>query len=264
MGAMRNTGVFWFAAAMVCAAQPALKNPLAEDPRAAEEGRIAFRGNCALCHGIRAEGGRGPDLTLGTYSVGDTDADLYRVISGGAPGTEMPAFASSFESDDLWRLVAYIRSVAGRGRVAVTGDREAGRQLFWDKGKCGQCHMIDGRGGRLGPDLSSVGRKRSLAYLKESILDPNADVTPGFNTITVVTKDRKTIVGVQRGFDDFSAQLMDSAENFYSFEKSGVTSMKREIRSLMPASYRSLYGEKELNDLLAYLASLRGGKEGAK
>jgi len=124
--------------------------------------------------------------------------------------------------------------------------------------------MIDGKGGRLGPDLTSVGRKRSLAYLKESILDPNADITPGYNTITVVTKDHKTIVGVQRGFDDFSAQLMDSAENFYSFEKSEVASMKREIRSLMPVSYRGLFGEKELNDLLAYLASLRGAREGGK
>jgi len=264
MGAMRTIGVFWFVAAAVCAAQPAAKNPFANDPRAAEEGRIAFRGSCALCHGIRAEGGRGPDLTLGTYSVGDTDADLYRVIATGAPGTEMPAFASNFESDDLWRLVAYIRSLAGRGRVAVTGDREAGRQLFWNTGQCGQCHMIDGKGGRLGPDLTSVGRKRSLAYLKESILDPNADITPGYNTITVVTKDRKTIVGVQRGFDDFSAQLMDSAENFHSFEKSGVVSMKREIRSLMPASYRSLFNEKQLNDLVAYMASLRGSAEGGK
>ena len=261
---MRTVGLFWLAAAAVCTAQPAQKNPFANDLRAAEEGRIAFRGSCALCHGIHAEGGRGPDLTLGIYSVGDSDADLYRVIATGAAGTEMPAFAPNFESDDLWRLVTYIRSVAGRGRVAVTGDREAGRQLFWEKGQCGKCHMIDGKGGRLGPDLTSVGRKRSLAYLKESVLDPNVDITPGYNTITVVTKDRKTIVGVQRGFDDFSAQLMDSAENFYSFEKSEVASMKREFRSLMPASYRGFFSEKELSDLLAYLASLRGIREGRK
>ncbi len=264
MGAMRTIGVFWFVAGAVCTAQPALKNPFANDPRAAEEGRIAFRGSCALCHGIRAEGGRGPDLTLGAYSVGDTDADLYKVIATGSAGTEMPAFASNYESDDLWRLVTYIRSVAVRGKIAVTGDREAGRQLFGNRGQCGQCHMINGKGGRLGPDLTSVGRKRSLAYLKESILDPNADITPGYNTISVVTKGGKTIVGVQRGFDDFSAQLMDSAENFHSFEKSEVTSMKREIRSLMPVSYRSLFSEQQLNDLVAYLASLRGSTEGGK
>lgn len=261
---MRTIGVIWFAAAALCTAQPALKNPFANDPRAAEEGRVIFRGSCALCHGIKAEGGRGPDLTLGSYSVGDTDADLYRLISGGAAGTEMPAFGSNFESDDLWRLVTYVRTVAGRAKVAATGDRNAGLQLYTGKGRCAQCHTIDGKGGRLGPDLSTVGRKRSLAYLKESILDPNADITPGYNTITVVTKDRKTIVGVQRGFDDFSAQLMDPAENFHSFQKDDVTSMKREIRSLMPATYKTTFNEKELNDVLAYLASLRGSRESGK
>jgi putative heme-binding domain-containing protein len=176
----------------------------------------------------------------------------------------MPAFGANFESDDLWRLVTYLRSLAVKGKVAATGNTQAGNDLFWNKGKCGQCHMIAGKGGRLGPDLTSVGRKRSLAYLKESIVDPNADITPGYNTITVVTKDGKTIVGVQRGFDDFSAQLMDPAENFRSFEKSDVTSIKREIRSLMPGSYRNSFNEKELNDLLAYLQSLRGSREDGK
>src|SRR5258705_11708753 len=130
--AMRIIRVFWLAAAAVCVAQPVLKNPFANDPRAAEEGRIAFRGSCALCHGIHAEGGRGPDLTLGTYSVGDTDGDLYKVIYGGAAGREMPAFGANFESGDLWRLVTYLRSLAGKGKVAATGDRQTGSDLFWN------------------------------------------------------------------------------------------------------------------------------------
>src|SRR5579872_5281364 len=85
-------------------------NPFAADPQAGEIGRWTFRVLCAPCHGIHADGGRGPDLTLGTYSVGDRDADLFKVISGGAAGTEMPAFGANFESDDLWRLVTYLRS----------------------------------------------------------------------------------------------------------------------------------------------------------
>lgn len=261
---MRIVGVMWLALSAVCAAQPALMNPFANDPQAAEIGRVMFRGSCALCHGIHGEGGRGPDLTLGSYSVGDSDADLYKVISGGSAGTEMPAFGGNLESGDLWRLVTYLRTLAGKAKVAASGDPQAGNGLYWNKGKCGQCHMIDGKGGRLGPDLTAVGRKRSLAYLKQSILDPNADVTPGYNTLTVVTRDGKTIVGVQRGYDDFSAQLMDPAENFRSFEKSDVTSVKREIRSLMPAIYQNLFSEKELNDLLAYLQSLRGSREDGK
>ena len=249
----------------VCLAQTAQKNPFANDSRAAEEGRVAFRGSCGACHGIRAEGGRGPDLTLGTYSVGNSDADLFNVIANGAAGTEMQGFAARYESDDIWRLVSYLRSVAGRGGAAApTGNREKGSDLFWGKGQCGKCHMVEGRGGRMGPELTLAGRQRSMTYLKESILSPNADLTPGYNTVTVVTRNGKKIVGVQRGFDDFSAQLMDAGENYYSFMKSDVSSMTREFRSLMPDNYRNLFSDVELNDLLAYLASLRGAREGQR
>ena len=245
----------------VCSAQgPKVvkTNPFAGDPKAADDGRVRFRGACAPCHGIKAEGGKGPDLTLGQYSVGDTDADLFNVISNGSSGTEMPEFASRMEEEDIWRLVTYIRSVTRRSATAVSGDREAGKRLFWEKGQCGQCHRVSGRGGRMGPDLSLAGRQRSAAYIKESILDPNADLTAGYNTVTVVKKDGKRVIGVQRAFDNFSAQLMDAGENYYSFLKSDVTSMKREFKSLMPDTYKTMFSPGELNDLLAYLVSLRG------
>jgi len=257
---MRRFRCLWVMGLMtaVCAAQTGKKNPLAGDPRAADEGRMMFRGSCSLCHGIKAEGGRGPDLTLGTFSVGEADADLYNVIANGSAGTEMPEFGSRLEEENIWRLVTFLRSVARREGVAITGNRASGEKLFWGKGQCGQCHRVQAQGGRMGPDLTLAGRQRSLAYLKESILDPNADLTPGYPTITVVTRDAKTIVGTQRGFDNFSAQLMDAGENFHSFLKSDVRSVKREFRSLMPDNYRRLFPELELNDLLAYLHSLRG------
>jgi small nuclear ribonucleoprotein (snRNP)-like protein len=87
-------------------------------------------------------------------------------------------------------------------------------------------------------------------------VSPNADVTPGYNTITVVTRDGKTIVGVERGYDNFTVQLMDTKEEFHSFDRSGVASVKREIRSLMPVTYGATLTGAELNDLLVYLASL--------
>ena len=99
---------------------------------------------------------------------------------------------------------------------------------------------------------------RSLAYLRESVISPNSDLTPGFYTITVITKEGKKIVGVQRGFDNFSVQLMDAAENLHSFLRSDVQSVSREFRSLMPENYSRVFNETELNDLLKYLASLRG------
>lgn len=256
---MRTIILFAMAVA-VGAAQAPKTNPLAGDPKAAEQGRVAFRGSCSLCHGIKGEGGRGPDLTLGTYSAGSSDADLYNVISNGVTGTEMAGFATRFESDDIWRLVSYVRSIAGSASNRVTGNAGNGERLFWTKGQCGQCHMVDGRGKRMGPELTQVGRQRSAAYLRESVVNPGADLTPGYATITVVTKDGKKIVGTQRGYDDFSAQLMDASETYYSFQKSDVASITQEYKSLMPNTFGRLFNQSELNDLIAYMASLRGAR----
>ena len=67
----------------------------------------------------------------------------------------------------------------------------------------------------------------------------------------------KTIRGLEKGLDNFSAQLTDLSGKFYSFERSEVKSMKSETRSLMPA-YAKTFSEGELTDLVSYLASLKG------
>ncbi|HMD50567.1 MAG TPA: c-type cytochrome [Bryobacteraceae bacterium] len=251
----RLTMVLFVAA--LCRAQNT--NPFASDPKAAETGRWNFRILCSPCHGIHAQGGRGPDLTLGTYSSGDTDADLFRVIARGVPGSEMAGYSGRVEDDGIWRLVSYIRSVAKHDAAPLTGDASAGERLFWGKGNCGACHRVSVRGASIGPDLTRVGRQRSSAYLRASILTPDSDITPGYNTITVVNRDGRKIQGVEKSYDNFSAQLMDLSGKYYSFLREDVTSMTREPKSLMP-SYGKQFSENEVNDLLAYLHGLRGGQ----
>jgi len=73
-------------------------------------------------------------------------------------------------------------------------------------------------------------------------------------------RDGTKLVGVERGFDNFSAQLMDLSGRYASFQKDDVTSIQREYRSLMPANYGRLFSARELDDLIAYLAGLRGGE----
>jgi len=250
-----------FAICGTCIAQNngSRSNPFGGDPRAIELGRVQFRMSCAGCHGLHATGGRsGPDLTRGTFASGDSDADLYRVITTGIDGSEMPAFEGRLEDDQRWRIVAYVQSLATHDAVPIRGDRLAGEKLFWEKGNCGQCHRIGTRGSSLAPNLTRSGRQRSLAYLRESVVAPDTDITRGYATITVVTRDGKKIVGVEKNFDNFSAQLMDASGHLYSFYKDDVASIKREYRSLMPANYSRLFSDKELDDLLAYLASLGG------
>jgi putative heme-binding domain-containing protein len=234
------------------------KTPIPE-AKALEPARMLFRMRCAGCHGLHGRGGRsGPDLTRGTFVSGDTDVDLYGVITRGVPGTEMPAFGSRLEESERRMMVAYVRSLAVPETAPAAGDASAGEQLFWGKGGCGRCHRVGVRGSGLGPDLTRAGRQRSLAYLRESIVDPDADVTAGYATITVTTREGKKIVGIEKGFDNFSARVMDLGGQYYSFQKADVTSIQREYRSLMPSSYRRLFSDRELDDLLAYLTRLRG------
>jgi len=254
---MRKTWMLGLALAAMCAAQTPRTNPFANDPSAIGDARAMFSLRCAPCHGRDAAGGRAPDLTQSTYSVGDTDEDLFNVISNGAAGTEMPDFGARIGADNVWRLVSFIRSISKHETAQMKGNAENGKALFAGKGQCAQCHAIAGVGGRMGPQLTSVGRQRSLKYLRESLTDPNADLTPGYNTITVVTKEGKKIVGVQRNFDTFSAQLIDVAGNYYSFMKSDVTSLNRAYKSIMP-DYKNTFSESEMDDILAYLATLRG------
>ena len=131
------------------------------------------------------------------------------------------------------------------------------KEIYWGKGGCSACHRVDGKGGRLGPDLTRIGRSRSAAYLREAVLATDETIAEGYNRVTVITRDGKKIVGVELNFDNFSAQIMDSQENIHSFLRSEVQSIKRDYRSLMPA-YGGVLSESETDDLLAYLAGLRG------
>ncbi len=92
------------------------KNPRAGDPKAIAEGKGIYGENCGMCHGDRGEGGIGPSLTDSVWlgkegPVGD--GELFTII---ADGTEsgMPPYASQLEKDQIWSLVAYIRSLQGK------------------------------------------------------------------------------------------------------------------------------------------------------
>lgn len=219
-------------------------------------GRSLFRTHCATCHGIDARGGRGPDLTLGEFAHGETEADLVATIIGGVPGTEMPP-ADGLSEDEAVTIVAYLRSVGGAAEI-VPGRAAAGAGIFCGKGACSRCHMVNGEGGRLGPDLSRIGSARTAAYLAESLRDPEKDVADGYQTVVAVTEQGRRIIGVGRNEDTFSLQMMDADEQLHLLLKRDLREVVYEPGSLMPRYDEDAIDERELQDLVAYLKSLRG------
>ena len=252
------------------AEEKAAANPLAGNAGAIGEGKSLFRANCSPCHGLGAHGGaRGPDLTSGRWTHGGSDAEIFRTISSGVPGTQMPA--SGFEDSETWAIVAYLRSLAPVRPAKREGDTANGERIFSGAGGCATCHMVNGRGGLLGPDLSRVGAARSVEYLVESIREPDKELSDGmldpnnhyglplvYDTVTVVLKNGDRVVGVAKNEDTFSVQLLDVKQELRLFEKKDVAEVRHERKSLMPAYTEKMIGESELKDLVAYLVELRG------
>jgi putative heme-binding domain-containing protein len=245
------------------------ENPVAGNPAAIQEGSSLFRANCSPCHGLNAQGGgRGPDLTAGRWIHGSSDADIFRTITRGVPGTEMPA--NGFEDSETWAILAYLRSLTPGKTEAISGDPAKGEKIFWGTGGCSTCHMVQGRGGVLGPDLSQVGEARSVPYLLDSIREPSKELTSGlldpnnhyglplvYDTVTVITADGRKIIGVAKNEDTFSLQLIDTNQQLQLFLKKNLKEVVHERKSLMPAYSETMLKPAQLQDLVAYLAGLR-------
>jgi putative heme-binding domain-containing protein len=241
-------------------AQPDRTNPLAGDAAAITTGRNMFRGQCAVCHGIDAKGYRGSDLTSGDWVHGGSDGQIFDTIRNGVTGTEMPA-SRNLSDDEIWMLLAYLRTVgAPAGTAPERGDATRGEQMFWakDRGNCGMCHMVSGRGGRLGPNLSRIGAARSVAALEREIRKPSEVIPVGFETITVITKDGRKMRGVRKNEDTFSVQMMTASEDVLSFDKRAVEVVPESERSLMPAYGAERLSDADLADVVRYLRTLRG------
>ena len=240
------------------------RNPLAGDPQAITKGAVLFRQECVYCHGVGARGGmRGPDLTTGSWNHGGADADLARTITDGVAGTAMPP--NNLKTDEIWQIVSNLRTVQ-QPPAAPVGDQARGETLFFGTARCSTCHIVNGRGGRLGPELTTVGSARSRAYLVDSIRQPAKQLTEirtlgsdslKYDTVTAVTADGRTIVGVPMNEDTFTIQLMDMSERVHSLDKKTLKSFKHENRSLMPAYDASRLPDADLDNLVAYLQTLR-------
>src|SRR5215467_220114 len=251
------------------------KNPYAGDAKIAKLGEYQFRLNCAFCHGLGARGGgRGPDLTRAHKHHGDSDAEMFHNIHDGIAGTAMPAATNGgigvgMSDEEIWQVVTYLRSVQVKAPAQPAGNAERGKDLFNGALGCSTCHMIQGKGGRLGPDLSTVGASRSIEYLVESIRNPSKRLAQGifeamkefpqeYESVSVVTADGTKLSGVVLNEDQFTLQMLDTREQLHLFEKNKLRSLEKRRESAMPAYDQKTLSDKDLQDLIAYLQSIGG------
>jgi len=219
-------------------------------------GKQLFEAQCAPCHGMQGTGGKGANLARPTLKHAADDAGLFAVIQNGIENTGMPG-AWQMTDREVWLVVAHVRSL---GRVAMEnlpGNPARGKALFAARG-CGGCHIVDGVGGNLGPELTEVGARRSSPRLRQCLLEPGKALPDGFVMVRAVQHDGSVLEGIRVNEDSFTIQLRDLANRFHSLRKQQLQTLEYKPEATPMPSYRDKLSGAELDDLVAYLASLRG------
>jgi putative heme-binding domain-containing protein len=124
--------------------------------------------------------------------------------------------------------------------------------------------MIDGRGGQLGPDLSRIGSGRTRVALTKKIRTPDDNIRPGYQPITLVLRDGQRIRAVKKNEDEFSIQVMDLRQRVQGYPKANISEVTQDKQSVMPAFAPTQLSDGDLDDLLSYLATLRGPDSGRR
>lgn len=154
-----------------------------------EHGRAVYmRLECNRCHGDEGRGDGASSATLqdelgrsiqardfraGLFRRGQSAAELYRTFLTGLPGTPMPSYEGGFTSEEGWNLSRYVLSLTGTPARPPTEPLELGRRVVEEK-YCSACHVIEGRGGRVGPNLDVSARKLRFPWVREFLASPRA------------------------------------------------------------------------------------------
>jgi putative heme-binding domain-containing protein len=248
---------------VVCVALSLAAPALAQSPAAAASagrGRTLFETRCATCHGLDGHGGQAPAIGPGSNAAAATDDRIRTVIRDGSPAG-MPAQKGSLSAADIEARVQHVRQLqrvgagAGAGDAAsvATGDAVAGRELFFGKANCAQCHFAEGRGGFLGTDLART--RLNADAIRQAIVNPDATPTAK-NALTVLTRrDGSRVTGIVRNEDNFSIQLQDDTGAFHSVDKAAITNVSRQPAPLMRDAAKAL-APADIDNLVRYVTQL--------
>ena len=167
------------------------------------------------------------------------------------------------EQSPLWETV---KAATAAGAAAepfalyLPGDPEAGRALFFspELTACSRCHLVNGEGGQVGPELTMVAATRSVPFIVESILDPGASVASGFEQMMISLSDWSEISGIKKEETEDTLVIADTLGEFHTIDKSEIDELELIPGSAMPENFSELLTVDEFHDLVAYVLTLKG------
>jgi putative heme-binding domain-containing protein len=209
---------------------------------------------------MQGGGGLGANLRRPKLQRAPDDDSLFDVIRNGIPGTGMPLTWAMTDSE-VRDVVAFVRSLGRIPAEPLPGDPDKGKVVY-SKAGCSSCHIVAGKGGSLGPDLSDIGSRRGVLFLRGAMLHPGKDrilTSEGYGTyvpVLAVTKDGRTLTGTRVNEDTFTMQLRDTNNRLCSLQKSDLEALYKLDGSVMP-TYERMLSHSDIDNLVSYLASLK-------
>jgi putative heme-binding domain-containing protein len=237
------------------------------------ESLVMNKKSCLGCHQLNNEGGRvGPNLNRSGFNY--PPEWIYTWILNPQtfrPKTKMPhlnlspkearaitSFLISFEPDNE-EGSDLADSIELNKYLSIKGDSKRGETIFKDPegiANCAKCHLVKTEGGKIGPALSFVGTSRTREFLLESIIEPSRIITSGFNTIMILTKNRKFITGIKINEDESGLYIVDKNGKELHVPLDKIKKSKVQKISTMPGNFKDLLSTQDIADILAYLETL--------
>jgi putative heme-binding domain-containing protein len=138
------------------------------------------------------------------------------------------------------------------------GDIDRGRIVFFSsRTACSACHTVNSQGGRIGPELSKIGSIRAPVDLLESLVYPSATIARGYESYVIETTQGKTVTGLLARETGEAIYLTTTERAEIRIPRASVDSIKQSKQSIMPAGLEGQMTKQEMQDLLAFLRSLK-------
>lgn len=191
-------------------------------------------------------------VEAGTLLAGDLSRDHWSQLSGhsdasvSAKARSLQKTGSPKSSAAMEALITQLQPVALKA-----GKADHGREVF--EKNCIACHVLDGKGGRIGPELTGIGVRPKTEILTE-ILDPNRSVEANYKLWTLTQKDGESLSGRLDAETATSVEILDTTGTKHVIQRSAIAKLESSGQSIMPGGFEQLPTQ-DLTDLLEYLAT---------
>ncbi len=177
----------------------------------------------------------------------ETELELVEAVAKRTSG-ELKEKVKQYESKNS-------NVLAGFGQTLFGGNADAGKKIFFERpdASCVRCHKVNNEGGDIGPVLTGIGSRKSREYLLESMVQPNAQIAPGFETVLVSMKNGASYAGIFKSENEKELVINSPEDGITKIDKENIKTRTRG-NSGMVEGLGQILSKRDLRDLVEFLA----------